>query len=80
VSYRVTDRQLTDLPPDPTEEVYQSLSARALAKIGHANDVPQDFRGHMIRFTSPDAFAPRPALRSFRSKVLAFQLRGRRVF
>jgi adenylate cyclase len=58
-TYRVTDRQLADLPPDPSEEVYQSLSARALAKIGHANDVPRDFRGHMIRFTSPDAFVPR---------------------
>jgi len=59
VTYRVTDRELADLPPDPSEEVYQSLSARGLAKIGHANDVPRDFRGHMIRFTSPDAFAPR---------------------
>src|SRR6266550_1467060 len=56
VTYRVTDRELADLPPDPSEEVYQSLSARGLAKIGHANDVPRDFRGHMIRFTSPDAF------------------------
>ena len=68
VTYRVTDRQLADLPPDPTEEVYQSLSARALAKIGHANDVPQDFRGHMIRFTSPDAFAPRPLYEVFDPK------------
>jgi adenylate cyclase len=68
VTYRVTDRQLADLPPHPTEEVYQSLSARALAKIGHANDVPQDFRGHMIRFTSPDAFAPRPLYEVFDPK------------
>jgi adenylate cyclase len=68
VTYRVTDRQLADLPPDPTEEVYPSLSARALAKIGHANDVPQDFRGHMIRFTSPDAFAPRPLYEVFDPK------------
>src|SRR5213079_3018927 len=68
VAYRVTDRQLADLPPDPSEEIYQSLSARALAKIGHANDVPQDFRGHMIRFTSPDAFAPRPLYEVFDPK------------
>jgi adenylate cyclase len=68
VTYRVTDRQLADLPPDPSEEVYQSLSARALAKIGHAKDVPQDFRGHMIRFTSPDAFAPRPLYEVFDPK------------
>jgi adenylate cyclase len=67
-SYRVTDRQLADLPPDSSEEVYQSLSARALDKIGHANDVPHDFRGHMIRFTSPDAFAPLPLYEVFDPK------------
>ena len=66
--YRVTDRQLADLPPDSSEEVYQSLSARALDKIGHANDVPHDFRGHMIRFTSPDAFAPLPLYEVFDPK------------
>jgi adenylate cyclase len=68
VAYRVTDRQLFDLPPDPSEEIYESLSARALAKIGHANDVPNDFHGHMIRFTSPDAFVPRPLYEVFDPK------------
>jgi len=65
VTYRVTDRQLADLP---SEEIYESLSARALAKIGHANDVPQDFRGHMIRFTSPETFTPRPLYEVFDPK------------
>jgi adenylate cyclase len=68
VTYRITDRQLADLPPDPSQEIYQSLSARALAKIGHASDVPDDFRGHLIRFTSPDAFAPRPLYEVFDPK------------
>jgi adenylate cyclase len=67
-TYRVTDRQLAGLPSDSSEEVYQSLSARAMDKIGHANDVPHDFRGHMIRFTSPDAFAPRPLYEVFDPK------------
>ena len=56
-TYRVTNRQLAGLPPQPGDEIYESLAARALAKIGHANDVPDDFRGHMIRFTAPDAFS-----------------------
>ena len=56
VSYRVTNLELAGLPPHPGEEVYESLSARALTKIGHGNDVPRDFHGHMIRFTAPDAF------------------------
>ncbi len=56
VSYRVTNRELAGLPPHPGAEVYESLSARALTKIGHGNDVPRDFHGYMIRFTAPDAF------------------------
>jgi adenylate cyclase len=68
VTYRITDRQLADLPPDPSQEIYLSLAARALAKIGHASDVPDDFRGHLIRFTSPDALAPRPLYEVFDPK------------
>src|SRR2546425_3712636 len=56
VSYRVTNLELAGLPPHPGAEVYESLSARALTKIGYGNDVPRDFHGYMIRFTAPDAF------------------------
>jgi adenylate cyclase len=69
VNYRVTDRQLAGLPPHPSEEVYESLSARALEKIGHGNDVPRDFRGHMIRFAVPNAFEPRPLYEVFDPKL-----------
>lgn len=67
--YRLTDRQLAGLPAHPSEQVYESLSARALAKIGHGNDVPGDFHGHMIRFTAPDAFEPRPLYEVFDPKL-----------
>jgi len=67
-TYRVTDRQLADLPPHPSEEIYESLSARGLTKIGHAGDIPRDFRGHMIRFTALDAFEPRPLYEVFDPK------------
>ena len=69
VAYRVTNRQLAGLSPEPSEEVYESLSARALAKIGHGNDVPRDFRGYMIRFTAPDAFEPRRLYEIFDRKL-----------
>jgi len=68
VTYRLTDRQLAGLPPHPSEEIYESLSARALTKIGHGSDVPNDFRGHMIRFTALDAFEPRPLYEIFDPK------------
>jgi len=67
-TYRVTNRQLAGLPPEPGDQIYESLAARALAKIGHANDVPDDFRGHMMRFTPPDAFQPRPLYEVFDPK------------
>jgi adenylate cyclase len=66
--YHVTDRLLAGLPSDRSEEVYESLSARALTKIGHGNDVPRDFHGHMLRFTAPDAFQPRPLYEVFDPK------------
>ena len=68
-TYHVTNRQLAGLPPEPGDEIYESLAARALAKIGHANDVPDDFRGHMMRFTAPDAFEPRPLYEVFDPKL-----------
>src|SRR5437016_4185430 len=69
VNYRVTDRQLANLPRHPSEEIYESLSARGLEKIDHGNDVPGDFRGHMIRFTEPDAFPPHPLYEVFDPKL-----------
>jgi len=68
-TYRVTNRQLAGSPPEPGDQIYDSFAARALTKIGHANDVPDDFRGHMIRFTAPDAFAPRPLYEVFDPKL-----------
>ena len=68
VTYRVTDRQLAGLPPHPSQEIFESLSARALTKIGRGNDVPNDLRGHMIRFSAPDAFEPRPLYEVFDPK------------
>ena len=68
VLYHVTNRQLAGLPPHPSQEIYDSLSARGLAKIGHAGDVPQDFDGHMIRFSAPDAYEPRPLYEVFDPK------------
>ena len=69
VMYRLTDRQIMGLPPQPGEQTYESLVSRALAKIGHGNDLPRNFRGHMIRFTEPDAFEARPLYEVFDPKL-----------
>ena len=68
-TYQVTDRELAGLPPHPSQEIFESLSARALTKMGHGDDVPNDFRGHMIRFSAIDAFEPRPLYEVFDPKL-----------
>src|ERR1041385_6254173 len=67
--YRMTESQIEGVAPYPSEQVYESLASRALTKIGHANDVPRDFHGHMIRFTDPDAFEARPLYEVFDPKL-----------
>jgi adenylate cyclase len=79
-TYRVTDRQLAGLPLEPGDQIYESLAARALAKIGHGNDVPDDFRGHMMRFTAADAFEPRPLYEVFDPKLWEANYRGGAFF
>jgi adenylate cyclase len=68
-TYSVTNRQLAGSTPEAGDQIYESLATRALAKIGHANDVPGDFRGHMMRFTAADAFQPYPLYEVFDPKL-----------
>jgi adenylate cyclase len=67
--YTITDRQLAHQLAAPTEEQYLSLSARALEKIGRSGDLPRDLRAHLIRFSTPEAFQPRPLWEIFDDKI-----------
>ncbi len=60
IPYTMTDRQLAGLPPHPSEEIFHSLSARGLAQIGRAADVPTDNAAHLIRFSADDAYPALP--------------------
>jgi adenylate cyclase len=68
VRFTITDRQLAGLPPHPSEEIFQSLSSRALEELGHADAVPRDQRAHLIRFTAIDAYQPIPLYEVFDAK------------
>ena len=68
VRYTTSDRILAGLPPHPSQEVYHSMSARVLAKIGHGADIPQDFLPHQFRFSANDAYPPRPLYEVFDPK------------
>jgi CHASE2 domain-containing sensor protein len=68
IRYTITDRQLAGLPAHASQEVYESLSARALEKLGHGQDVPRDLQTHQIRFSALDVFRPRPLYEVFDPK------------
>jgi adenylate cyclase len=67
--YTTSDRQLAGLPPHPSEEIVESLSARALEKLGRAADVPRDQQPHLIRFSRVGAYEPRPLWEVFDPKL-----------
>jgi len=55
-----SDRQLAGNALFAGDDLYVSLAARALTKLGHEADVPPDQRDHLFRFSSNDAYVPFP--------------------
>ena len=56
--YVLSERQLIGEKPHPADPLLESLTARALTKIGHAADVPRELRRYPFRFCAPDAYPP----------------------
>jgi adenylate cyclase len=69
IRYTITENQLIEFNPYPGEIAYEALSARALEKLGHAQDVPLDLQPHILRFSSGDAYKPRPLWEIFDNKM-----------
>ncbi|MDQ6808068.1 MAG: adenylate/guanylate cyclase domain-containing protein [Verrucomicrobiota bacterium] len=67
--YTMSDRQLAGIGSDPSEQVFASLAARALTKLGRGADIPRDLKPHLIRFGAPSAYEPRPLWELFDAKV-----------
>ena len=80
IPFTMTDRQLANQPPHPSEEVFYSFAARGLAQLGRAADIPTGHHGQLIRLSADDAYPPVAALRGLRSEILALELPRRRVF
>ena len=80
IPYTMTDRQTRRPPRHPSEEVFYSFAARGLEQIGRGADVPRDHEARLIRFSSERGLSATAALRSFRSEILARELRRRRFF
>ncbi|MEP6603545.1 MAG: adenylate/guanylate cyclase domain-containing protein [Spartobacteria bacterium] len=69
IRYTITDMQLAFQKPIPGEVPYEALSARAMRKLGRADDVPRDSNEHMLRFSPMDAFQPLKLWEVFDGKV-----------
>ncbi|MFL6539839.1 MAG: CHASE2 domain-containing protein [Chthoniobacterales bacterium] len=60
IRYLLSDRQLASLSEDPSQEIFHSLAARALEKLGRADAVPRDLNARLIRFSSLGAYHLKP--------------------
>ncbi len=67
--YTLSDRQLAGLPADASGQVFESLTARAMKKLGREADVPRDLAAHLLRFGEASAYGPRPLWEIFDAKV-----------
>ena len=63
--FHVSDRQLAGEAEFAGEEVFSSMVARALVKLGRPDSVPDDVNLHAIRFGSEDAYHPLPLYEVF---------------
>jgi class 3 adenylate cyclase/CHASE2 domain-containing sensor protein/tRNA A-37 threonylcarbamoyl transferase component Bud32 len=68
-NFTISDRKLAGLPSFPGEEVFESFSARALAKLRQETAIPRDQRGHLIRFSANGAYEARPLYEIFDPKL-----------
>ena len=69
VYFTRTDRDLAGQKSFADEEVFESFSARALEKLGHAGDVLRDHHQHPFRFSEDNAYPPRPLYEVFDPKL-----------
>ena len=60
-----SERQLAGLAIVSGDEIYTSMPSRALTKLGHAADIPQDQRDHLFRFSANDTYSPFPLWQVF---------------
>ena len=72
--------RLAELDPAEGDEIYTSFIARALNKIGHAADVPDDFWVRPFRFGPADAYPPNDIWKVFFPKTWEHNLQNGAVF
>jgi len=63
--FHESDQHLARLSEVPGDEIYDSLTARALKKLGRSDAVPSDLNSHAIRFGPADAYSPYPLYELF---------------
>ena len=80
IRYTITERQLALKAPFAGEPEFEALSARALEKLGHSQDVPHDLKSHMLRFSDLDAYQPKKLWEILDDKMWHFNFHDGAVF
>nr|MDQ6913947.1 CHASE2 domain-containing protein [Verrucomicrobiota bacterium] len=58
--YFISDRQLAGQKPFPGQEIFTSLAARVVQKMGQTARLPTALEPQHLRFTEADAYDPKP--------------------
>ena len=56
--YLISDRQLIGFPPNPDQQLFAALSARALEKLGRGDAIPRELEPKLLRFSAYGAYQP----------------------
>ena len=67
--FHESDHRLAELPEVGGDQIYDSLAARALKKLGRADAIPNDLNSHAIRFGPVGAYLPYPLYEIFLPKM-----------
>ena len=69
VRYFMSDRQLAGRSPHTSQEIFTSLSARVVQKLGQGALVPNELEPQLIRFSALNAYQPKPLWEIFDSAI-----------
>ncbi|HEV3410613.1 MAG TPA: adenylate/guanylate cyclase domain-containing protein, partial [Chthoniobacterales bacterium] len=80
VHYFISDRQLIGQAPHPSQQIFTALSARALQKLGEDARLPKELKPQLFRFSSPEAYEPKPLWEIFDEAVWRANYKNGAVF
>ncbi|HEX8279843.1 MAG TPA: adenylate/guanylate cyclase domain-containing protein, partial [Chthoniobacterales bacterium] len=60
VRYFISDRQLMNQEPHPSQQIFTSFAGRGVEKLGARDGLPTELAARLLRFSEPGAYRARP--------------------